>query len=109
VTQSGARSKTDKSVSTLATELLNLVVAYAKQETLDPLRDLGRFVTFGIAGAILIALGGALLILSSVRILQTETGSHLHGDLTWVPYTGGITVAVFGIGWAVSRITRGLR
>lgn len=107
MTQSGAGSKDDKSVSTLSSEFLNLVVAYAKQETLDPVRNLGRFVAFGIAGAILIGVGGVLALLAVVRLLQSETGQHLGGNLTWVPYTGGILLAIFGAGWAISRIGKG--
>jgi hypothetical protein len=109
VTQSGADSNADKSASTLANELAGLVVAYAKQETLDPLRNLGRFVAFGIAGAVLFAVGGTLLILTGVRVLQTETGPHLHGDFSWVPYTGGMVLALVVVVLAITRITKGLR
>jgi hypothetical protein len=105
----GSDSDGDKSVGNMATELSNLVVAYAKQETVDPLKSLGRFVAFGLAGALLIAVGGAVLTLAVVRLLQDETGVHLHGDLSWVPYAGGILVALAGVGWSLSRITRGLR
>lgn len=99
----------DKPVGELAGELSGLVVTYAKQETIDPLKSLGRFVAFGIAGAILIAVGGVVLTLAVVRLLQSETGAHLRGDLTWVPYTGGVLLALAGAGWSLSRITKGLR
>ena len=106
---SGADSDQDKSVGELANDLAGMVVTYAKQETVDPLKSLGRFVAFGIAGAILIAVGGAVLTLAAVRLLQNETGAHLHGDLSWVPYAGGIILALMGAGWSLSRITKGLR
>jgi uncharacterized membrane protein len=109
VTQTGSRSKDDKSVPTLSNELLNLVVAYAKQETLDPIRNLGRFITFGIAGALLIAIGGTLAVFTVIRVLEAETGRHLRGNLTWVPYTGGIALAIFVAIWALTRINKGLR
>jgi cytochrome c biogenesis protein CcdA len=85
-----------------------LVVAYAKQETVDPIRNLGRFIAFGIAGAILMAIGGALAILTVVRIVQTETGPHLRANWTWVPYTGGFVLAIAGMVWALTRINKGL-
>lgn len=105
----GSDSDGDKSVGNLANELSSLVVAYAKQETVDPLKSLGRFVAFGLAGALLIAIGGAVLTLAIVRLLQNETGAHLHGNWNWVPYAGGILVALSGVGWSLSRISRGLR
>ena len=107
--RSSADSGDDKSVGDLASELSGMVVTYAKQETIDPLKSLGRFVAAGIAGAILIAIGGVVLTLAAVRLLQTETGAHLRGDLTWVPYAGGSLLALIGVGWSLSRITRGLR
>lgn len=102
-------SHDDKGIGTHLNELLGLVVAYAKQETLVPIKNLGRYVAWGVAGAVLIATGGALLTLSAVRVVQTETGHHLRGDLTWVPYMGGAVVAGAGALWAVARILRGTR
>lgn len=97
----------DRSFGGLLDEFVSLVVAYAKQETLDPIKSLGRFVAFGIVGALLLALGGGLLALAAIRAIQAETGRHLTGSLTWAPYLGGVVVAGVGAGWAVSRLTKG--
>jgi hypothetical protein len=97
-----------KSVSTLLNELVSLIVAYAREQTVDPIRSLGRYVMFGLAGAFLIAIGGGLATLATVRLIQAETGKHLTGSLTWAPYTGGVIVAGVGAGWAAYRIRRGL-
>jgi hypothetical protein len=96
-----------KPFGTLVNELVSMVVAYFRQETVDPLRSIGRFVALGFAGAILMSLGAGMAALTVVRLVQTETGRHLHGDLTWVPYAGGFIVAIAGSGWAVSRIMKG--
>jgi hypothetical protein len=90
-------------------ELLALILAYLKQETLVPIKSLGRFVAFGVAGAILLALGGSMLTLTAVRAIQSETGRHLHGELTWVPYMGGALVAGAGAAWAATRIMKGMK
>jgi hypothetical protein len=95
-----------KSFATLANELISLIITYAKQETVDPIRSLGRYVVFGFAGALLLAVGGGLLALAAIRAVQAETGRHLRGDLTWVPYTSGLVVASVGAAWALSRIVK---
>lgn len=99
----------EKPVGTLLNELSGLVIAYVKQETVDPLKALIRFVVFGVAGALLLGAGGVLLTLAAVRAIQGETGRHLTGNLDWVPYAGGILLGFVGAGWSVSRIGRARR
>ena len=81
-----ARDKKDKSLPGEAGELWQLVVGYAKQETLDPVKNLGRFLGFGLGGALLGSLGAVLLLLGGLRLLQTETGDAFDGNLTFIPY-----------------------
>ncbi len=69
-----------------ATDLWQLVVAYVKQETLGPIRGLGRYVTFGLAGSVVLATGLVLLFLGGLRLLQDETGTAFTGNLSWLPY-----------------------
>ncbi len=85
----------DKSIPTLASELLDLVRAYAKQETIEPLKGIGRWLAFGVAGSVLLGTGLLLLAVGALRALQTETGEAFDGDLTWVPYL--IVVAGSGL------------
>ncbi|MBW3668323.1 MAG: phage holin family protein [Actinobacteria bacterium] len=79
-------AQSDKSLPTLAGELWELVVAYAKQETVDPLKRLGRFLGYGVPGAVLTGLGLVLLSLAGLRALQTETGDTFDGSWSWAPY-----------------------
>jgi hypothetical protein len=81
-----ARDDSAKSIPQVASELWELSTAYAKQQTIDPLKGLGRFVGFGVGGAILFALGSILLLLAALRALQTETGTTFTGNLSWAPY-----------------------
>src|SRR5215217_6607722 len=80
------KDKKDKSLPGEAQDLLQLVIGYAKQETLDPVKNLGRWVGFGLGGALLGSLGAVLLLLGGLRLLQTETGSAFDGNLTFIPY-----------------------
>jgi len=77
----------EKDVATLVTELADLIVRYAKQETVEPIRDLRRYLGFGLAGSLLFCVGLPLLLLGELRALQVETYPHLGGNLSWVPYT----------------------
>lgn len=88
----------DKSLPTHATELWELVVAYLKQETVGPIKELGRFVAAGVVGSVFLAIGLPLLVLSVLRALQAETGESLTGNLTWVPYLAALILSgVFGV------------
>lgn len=106
-----------KSLGTLLSELRELVVAYAKQETLDPIRDLGRFLAFGVSGSLALGVGVCLLLLGGLRLLQSETGDAFTGHWSWVPYVtvlaaAGVVVALALIGRARSTrspATRGGR
>ena len=87
--------ESNKSVPTLLQELWQLVVAYFKQEAIDPIKALGRFVAFGVAGSLFLAIGLTLLTLSGLRALQTETGTTFTGNWSWAPY--GITLVGCGL------------
>ena len=103
------RGDGDASIATLGREFKDLVIGYAKQETLDPLKVVARFVAWGVVGAVLISTGVGLITLAVVRSLQGELGSHLQGSLTWVPYTAGLLFAVVVAALAASRIGKGSR
>ncbi len=75
-------------------DLSKLVVAYVKQETLEPIKGLGRFVGFGLAGSALVGIGLVTLFLGVLRLLQAETGDAFRGHLKFVPYL--ITLALCG-------------
>ena len=66
-------------------DLWDLLVAYAKQETIDPLRNLGRYLGFGLAGMALLTLGTFFLAMSLLRALQTMIGGVFDGFWSWVP------------------------
>lgn len=96
-----------KPLPQVASELWELVVAYFKQETLDPLKQLGRYVAFGVIGAFLLGSGVVYVSMSGLRALQTETGDTFAGDWTWVPYL--IVTAALLVGAGITWMARGRR
>ena len=95
-----------KSIPEVATELWAMTKDYARQETIDPLKGVGRYLGYGAGGALLLALGVIMLMLSGLRALQTETGDALDGSLSWLPYVIVLAVASLLVAWAVSRISK---
>jgi hypothetical protein len=83
-----------------ARELVDLVIAYAKQETLEPLKGLGKRAGFGLGGALLLGVGGVFVSVGALRAMQTET-DRFDGNWSWAPYL--ITIGVLGLmgflGW----------
>ena len=61
----------DTSPKDTVDELKALVTDYAKQQTVEPLKRLGDWVKFGLAGALMLAMGGFLLGLGVLRLFQT--------------------------------------
>jgi hypothetical protein len=112
---SGIRRRDGRSPTDHATEFRDLVVGYARQETLDPLRNLGRYTGFGALGALLIGTGCLLLLLALLRGLQSIDALNDVADVdgsawSWVPYlatmvAGGVMIglAAWGIGRSTSR------
>jgi hypothetical protein len=87
-------------------ETLQLIIDYVKQETLDPLKGLGRYIVFGVAGSVALAIGLVILSVAFLRLLQTETGTAFTGNLSWIPYLicAVLVVAVAAVAvWAVTK------
>jgi peptidoglycan/LPS O-acetylase OafA/YrhL len=93
-----------KSLPALGVELKDLVVTYAKQETVEPMKSLGRFIAFGVAGSLLVALGLVLLVLAVLRALQTEADSTFDGDWSFAPYLITLVVCAIVAGFSARAI-----
>lgn len=83
-TVAASASSTGKGVPELGSELFELVKGYAKQEVVDPIKPLGRFLAWGLAGSIASALGVVFLVVGSLRLLQVEWDPT--EGLSWLPY-----------------------
>ncbi len=97
-------------------ELQKMVVDYAKQETLDPLKSLGRYVGLGVGGSIMIFLGVSFMGFGVLRFLQTLDPFDSVSDSTTVTTeqsaTWGSTIpylaAIVTLGLALFVIYRAL-
>ena len=85
-----------------------MVKAYARQELVGPLRNVGRFVGFGVAGALLLGLGLMLLALGGLRAIQAEAADTFDGNWSFVPYV--IMLVAIGVAMALigMRIMKGI-
>ena len=73
---------------------LELIKAYARQQTMDPLKGSGRWVGMGLLGSVLLVVGGVSMTLALLRVFQEETGTNFTGNLSWVPYLLTMTVLI---------------
>ncbi len=87
-------------------DVKDLLVGYAKQETVDPIKGLGRFVGYGVSAMLLIGIGAIELTVALLRLLQTETGSPLTGNWSWVPYLITLLVASGVVYLSIKAINR---
>jgi hypothetical protein len=94
----------EKSIPQVMSELWEMLVSYAKQETVEPLKGLGRFVAFGLGAAFFGSVGIILLTLAGLRGLQAHNDGHLEGNWNWVPYLAALVLLGILIAVAVSRI-----
>jgi hypothetical protein len=84
-------------------DVADLAKKYVLEETVEPLKKLGRYAMFGALGSVFVGLGSLFVLVGILRVLQTETTA-FHGDLSWIPYLIVMFLAVgeMGlVGWAI--------
>lgn len=103
---------TPKTPTENAQEVFDLVKAYAIQETATPLAGVGRYLKFGVPGAICLGIGFFFLALAALRGLQEyeefNGGEDGIGWFVWAPYVIVFVVAAAVIAALASRISKGL-
>lgn len=100
-TSSSSRSHASPDVG----EVVSLVVDYARQETVGPLRGAGRWIGFGLAGAFCLGAAVSLLVLGVLRLIQTELAPTFAGRwMSLLPYLIALIVCLIVIAIAASRI-----
>ncbi len=87
-------------------EVVDYVKAYAKQETLGPLRGAGSWLGYGFAAAAALGLGLVLMLVGLLRLLQTEWDRSSSGNLSWLSYLIVLVVAVVLLLLTLQRIKK---
>jgi hypothetical protein len=87
-------------------EIKDLALKYIKEETILPIKQMGRFVAWGAAGSLLVGFGFFFLLLGALRFLQ-EQFKVLDGTLSWIPYLIVVVLAAIVIGVTLWRIVSG--
>ena len=103
----GRPASDDGGIRQSGADALQLVLQYIKQETLTPLKGLGRYLLFGIVGSLALCAGLVLLLVGLLRALQEEAGGTFGGNLSWLPYVIVVAAAVVVGGLAAWRIAKG--
>ncbi|MGY9074782.1 MAG: hypothetical protein ACKVHU_17745 [Acidimicrobiales bacterium] len=98
-------AKETTGLGTDAKDLIQTLRDYAKQETVGPFKDVGRYVGFGLAGAVCMALATLLIMLALLRVLQTQTGM-FDNNLSFLPYLFTVLALGVVIGLTVRAITK---
>ena len=87
-------------------EIFEYVKAYAKQETLGPLKGAGSWLGYGFAAATVLGLGLVLMLVGLLRLLQTEWERSATGNLSWLAYLIVLVVAGVLLALTLMRIKK---
>jgi len=87
-------------------EVRDLFIRYFKEQTVAPLKDLGRFVLFGALGSVFVAFGVVIGLLGVLRMVQALFPV-LDGSLSFVPYLIVVVLALLIAALVVQRIFAG--
>ena len=87
-------------------EIKALALRYIKEETIQPIKEMGRFVLWGAVGSLLVGFGYFFLLFGALRFLQDQF-KVLDGTLSWIPYLIVVVLAAMVIGLTVWRIVSG--
>jgi hypothetical protein len=87
-------------------EVIDYVKAYAKQETLGPLKGAGNWLGYGFGAAAALGLGLVLILVGLLRLLQTEWDRSATGNLSWLAYLIVLVVAAALLALTLMRIKK---
>ncbi len=102
----GSRTRTPSSTEQLA-DTVQMLKEYARQETLDPVKTAGKWIGFGVLGAVMIGFATGMLTLGIMRMAQTEWPDAFGGRwMKLLPYLFGLLLCVVVALLALRRINK---
>lgn len=87
-------------------DVIDLVKTYVRQETVGPLKGLGRKVGVGVAGSLLIGMGLFFLALGLLRLIQHKIPRLASGSLSWASYAIVVAFCLIVTYIAITRIKK---
>ena len=100
-----ADNNADKSPAETFGELRTMVTDYARQETVEPIKLLGKWIGFGVAGALMVGIGVSYLAFALLR--WTQSIDWFQPDTrNWLPYLIAFTGLIVCVALAVLAMTR---
>ncbi len=92
-------------------DVIDLVKTYVRQETVGPLKGIGRKIALGVAGALALGLGLFFLALGLLRLIQTKIPRLAEGTMSLLSYAIVIVfclvVTLLAV-WRISKIEKEL-
>ena len=98
----------DKTPQQQVQELKDLVVTYAKQETVDPIKNIGRYIGWAVGGAIAFGVGLTFIAIGALRLLQTSMPEMFdgRGKSSWFPYFAVLLLLAAALGLVGLKMTK---
>lgn len=87
-------------------DVIEFVQAYAKQETLGPLKGAGRWLGYGAGAALAMGLGLTIVLLGLLRLIQAEWDRLATGSLSWAAYAVTLVVTLILLAITIKRVKK---
>ena len=104
--QSNPKTGNKKTDSGQVGDVIDLVKIYVKQETVGPLKGIGRKIGVGVAGSLLLGLGLFFLALGLLRLIQTKLPRLAEGTMSLLSYLIVIVFCAIVTLLALSRVKK---
>ncbi len=97
---------TDKSEPKSAHEVLEMLFAYIRRETLKPIRGAGRWIGYGLVAALSLSIGIVLGAIGILRLVQSTIFAESQ-TWSWVSYIIAVGICSAVLMFTISRIRKG--